>query len=1337
MPAGAIINSLGFSISESAVSLANYEISMGLTTQSTCQPYISTLTSVKGPFTYTPVVQTAGNFDMLAFTTNFTWDGTSNIVVNICTGSNPFTSPYGGLRYTAATSGEVTYNRVDGSSNCALTSLTSTTYKPNIRFDYTSSSPGLSTAPSSLNFGYVAGGGTSTEQTYVLSGVNLTAGPIVVTAPSGFEVSLSSGSGFGSSVNVSYTPPTLANTTIYVRFKPPVLEASYSGNITNVGGGASKNVAVTGSSDLYTKYCTSTATSASDEDIFNVTLGTLNNSSTCATTGGIGSVLNMYSNYTTTVAAPNLEQGSSNAFSVQIGTCGGTYTNAIKIFIDFNQDGDFNDAGELVYVSAAPLGSGAHTETGNIAVPGGATLGNTLMRVINRETSDTSTITACSTYSWGETEDYLVNIVVATSPTLAVVPSSLNFGSTVPSGGTSAEQTYALSGVNLTPASGNITVTAPANFEVSLTTGSGFSSSINVPYSGSALASTTIFVVFKPTSPSTAYSGNISNAGGGATTVNVAVSGQSACGAVTVSYSQSFDGTTFPPLCWSLINNGTGNQWTRVTSGTYLGAGVMQYYYNSTNAGNAWAFTPEVTLQNGKVYRVTFWQKVGLASYPEKLKVTVGNAPTVVAQTTVLWDNAGGTELTNTTYEKRTAEYTCTSTGSYYFAFNCYSDADEYYLNVDEVSIDEVPANDAGTVSIDVPIGNLPGVIIPKATVKNFGTATNTFNVTMEITGGYTSTKTVTSLTYGATQQVTFDNWTAAIGSYTVKVYTQLAGDAVASNDTLTKNVEVALKYWAYGNNYPTTTYLGSGAGYTTTTLEAVTGYLYSIGGNTTSGLGTECYKYNVNTDTWSAIASLPSGRRVLATAIVGDYLYAIAGSDMASTYQSTVYKYDIAGNSWSTVASLPLAIGWGKAVGYGNYIYFAGGVDAASAVLSTVYVYDVSADTWSAATSMPGPKFGGAFSIADGKLVYVAGADASIISSVVYVGTISPTNPLSITWITAKSKYPGLPAGGVKISGVNDMRELFVPKVKREEENSIRPTEVNYPAGAMYRFDGAPWGYDGIIVAGGSPTADWVPASPNPCYIYQPATDTWTQQANVPTPVLGSSLGTVNLGSTWKLIVASGLGGSAETNVTQVYTVKTSSLNLTALIEGFYDGSTLVPDVVAVELHNSSSPYAVVEKSKALLSSSGTATVGFLSATDATNYYIAVNHRNSIQTWSANPQQFSAGALSYNFTTSQSQAFGSNMKNVGGEWCIYNGDVVRDEFIDGSDVSDVFNASNAGASGYIITDLTGDDFVDGTDVSIAFNNSNLGVGAAYPTKKKDIPTKIQKVEVKTTTIDK
>lgn len=158
-------------------------------------------------------------------------------------------------------------------------------------------------------------------------------------------------------------------------------------------------------------YCTSNATSTADEEILNVTFGTLNNNSTCATTGGAGSILNQYSNYTA-VAAPNVTQGATIPFSIQIGTCGGNFGNAVKIFIDYNQDADFADAGEEVYVSAAST-SGPHFEVGNIVIPAGAALGNTRMRVVNVETGTPSSITACGTYTWGETEDYTINIVAS------------------------------------------------------------------------------------------------------------------------------------------------------------------------------------------------------------------------------------------------------------------------------------------------------------------------------------------------------------------------------------------------------------------------------------------------------------------------------------------------------------------------------------------------------------------------------------------------------------------------------------------------------------------------------------------------------------------------------------------------------------------------------------------------------------------------------------------------------------------------------------------------------------------------------------------------------------
>ena len=159
-------------------------------------------------------------------------------------------------------------------------------------------------------------------------------------------------------------------------------------------------------------YCASNATSLADEEILNVTLSTLNNSSACGVAApGPGSLGSQYSNFTTTVAAPILAPGVFYPFSVQIGTCNtNNYNNWTKAWIDFNQNGLFTDPGEQIY-SSATYTFGPHIESGIISVPVTAVQGITRMRVVNVETTVTTAINPCGTYTFGETEDYFVQIV--------------------------------------------------------------------------------------------------------------------------------------------------------------------------------------------------------------------------------------------------------------------------------------------------------------------------------------------------------------------------------------------------------------------------------------------------------------------------------------------------------------------------------------------------------------------------------------------------------------------------------------------------------------------------------------------------------------------------------------------------------------------------------------------------------------------------------------------------------------------------------------------------------------------------------------------------------------
>ncbi|MFN5223515.1 MAG: GEVED domain-containing protein, partial [Bacteroidota bacterium] len=156
-------------------------------------------------------------------------------------------------------------------------------------------------------------------------------------------------------------------------------------------------------------YCASGATTSFDEAISNVTLGSLNNSSSCGVAApGPGSVANQYSNFTTSVSAPTLFQGASYPASVTMTSCGGAYSNKSRMWIDFNQSGTY-DANELVV--DGPYVSGNNIATASVTVPLNAVLGTTGMRVVNIEFN--SAPSPCGTFSYGETEDYLVSIAAS------------------------------------------------------------------------------------------------------------------------------------------------------------------------------------------------------------------------------------------------------------------------------------------------------------------------------------------------------------------------------------------------------------------------------------------------------------------------------------------------------------------------------------------------------------------------------------------------------------------------------------------------------------------------------------------------------------------------------------------------------------------------------------------------------------------------------------------------------------------------------------------------------------------------------------------------------------
>lgn len=110
------------------------------------------------------------------------------------------------------------------------------------------SSPTININPTSLSgFSYIAGSGPSSEQSFTVSGSSLTA-DVTVTAPTDYEISNTSGSGFGSTVTLTQSSGNVASTTIYARMKAGLSAGSYNSEniVASSASATSQNVTCSG-----------------------------------------------------------------------------------------------------------------------------------------------------------------------------------------------------------------------------------------------------------------------------------------------------------------------------------------------------------------------------------------------------------------------------------------------------------------------------------------------------------------------------------------------------------------------------------------------------------------------------------------------------------------------------------------------------------------------------------------------------------------------------------------------------------------------------------------------------------------------------------------------------------------------------------------------------------------------------------------------------------------------------------------------------------------------------------------------------------------------------------
>ncbi|HNB80702.1 MAG TPA: LamG domain-containing protein [Chitinophagaceae bacterium] len=183
------------------------------------------------------------------------------------------------------------------------------------------------------------------------------------------------------------------------------------------------------------------------------------------------------------------------------------------------------------------------------------------------------------------------------------------------------------------------------------------------------------------------------------------------------------------------------------------------------------------------------------------------------------------------------------------------------------------------------------------------------------------------------------------------------------------------------------------------------------------------------------------------------------------------------------------------------------------------------------------------------------------------------------------------------------------------------------------------------------------------------------------------------------------------------------SPLNLTLFLQGYYNNSIMAPvlmnqgigsssmlcDTITVSLYQTAPPYTQVYSTSALLQTNGSATCNM--PVIPGYYYLGIRHRNSLETWSADPIPVNSSVVvNYNFSAAASKAYGDNQIELKpGIWGLYSGDLNQEENIDLLDAVILEAEVNNFSSGYQVADINGDGNVDLLDSPILeLNISNF-----------------------------
>ncbi len=397
------------------------------------------------------------------------------------------------------------------------------------------SGPYLKVTPTSLAFSNQAINTTSAAKTYVLSAGNLT-NNTTLTVTGAFSISKDNTT-FANTI--SYTPADLAtNQTVYVKFSPTVVGNSNGAIVHASAGATSVSLALSGpaidpnQTAFNFENCTTVGSSALSDGFYQysvtgaqtwgctTTFGHDASDPTGAGSAGNALQINGYSGGNILnedwLISPALNISSFNYAILSFWTRSAFAGDKLQLKISTNYTGSGNPA-LATWTSLdgkfPETGSDKWTKSDNIDLSAYKATPVYVAIVYNSTTSSAS--------RWTVDDFAVTNSNTPPAVDITTSPSSISFGFQA-ANTNSAASSFGFSAGNLT---GDVTLTAPANFTLAKTSNGTYSNTISYPKADINNTSPTVYVKFSPTAVNTSYTGNVNIATSGSANKTVALSG--------------------------------------------------------------------------------------------------------------------------------------------------------------------------------------------------------------------------------------------------------------------------------------------------------------------------------------------------------------------------------------------------------------------------------------------------------------------------------------------------------------------------------------------------------------------------------------------------------------------------------------------------------------------------------------------------------------------------------------------------------------------------------------------------------------------------------------------